>query len=211
MLGDDRPDKLTGPWLRELLDRNRVVRGQGLAHRPPSIRECHWLAESLNSLGFMAKAELWRRSLRQALDMLEESLPRERDYWVARLREWSGVMRLGAVARIQALDTLAGGIEAVRRLKDYDATPPVEQWHDFAPDLARMFREAMERANPGLRLGLSDKGPVAQYVAAVIPYITGDRPTSNAVARHLQRQKAKFQPAVHNENPQQNTPRVVVD
>ena len=50
----------------------------------------------------------------------------------------------------------------------------------------------MEDANPGTVLRLSNNGPLARYVAAVVPHITGERPSPGAVGRFLQREAAHF-------------------
>ncbi len=64
-------------------------------------------------------------------------------------------------------------------------------WNDFATSLATRFREAMQTTNPDVILELSDTGPVARFVTAAIPLITGETPTQVAVARHLQRKATK--------------------
>lgn len=61
------------------------------------------------------------------------------------------------------------------------------QWHKYARDLQVFFVEAMEEANPGSEIRLADDGPVSRFIAAVIPFITGERPKPTAIARHLQR------------------------
>jgi hypothetical protein len=88
------------------------------------------------------------------------------------------------------LDALATGLEGIRRLSDHSTTE-WEQWHDYAFNLGARFRHAMEKGNPGLKLGTSNDGPVARFVAAAIPYVSGEMPAVAAVARHLQREEAR--------------------
>jgi hypothetical protein len=45
----------------------------------------------------------------------------------------------------------------------------------------------MRSTNPTVELRVSNSGPIARFVAALIPTITGDRPTLVNVARFLQR------------------------
>jgi hypothetical protein len=62
-----------------------------------------------------------------------------------------------------------------------------KNWRDFAPDIAARFRQAMKKMDPNLPLGDRD-GPVASFVAAVIPLIFPDqRPSASAVGQFLAR------------------------
>lgn len=62
-------------------------------------------------------------------------------------------------------------------------------WHDLAPDVAARFREMMTKANPGQ--GFGDRGgPVAHFVAAVIPLVFADQmPDANTIGQFLARHR----------------------
>ena len=131
--------------------------------------------------------------------MLDEPLRLEREYLAGRfdpfadslIPEWLG-WNNPHDARLKVLNALAAALEAVTRLEDHDAPRRVEQWHEFARDLGLLFRAVMRRANPELELGLSNDGPIGRFVAAVIPFITGETPSVESVARHLQRQEVNI-------------------
>jgi hypothetical protein len=59
-------------------------------------------------------------------------------------------------------------------------------WHDLAEFVATAFRLAMAGTNEK-PLGASNDGPVARFVAAVIPKLTGETPSVAAVGKHLGR------------------------
>jgi len=73
---------------------------------------------------------------------------------------------------------------------DMDAVvlmPEYESWHDIAVAVASSFRLAMAEKNPHDRFGFSNDGPVARFVAEVVPMITGETPRVETVAQHLKR------------------------
>ncbi len=51
------------------------------------------------------------------------------------------------------------------------------------------FGTAMRPTNPGVRLEIGNTGPVSRFVAAAVPLISGERPTVDAVAQELKRQR----------------------
>jgi hypothetical protein len=67
--------------------------------------------------------------------------------------------------------------------------PPTETWHDFAVSLADDFRNAMHSVDSTLKLRPSNVGPIAKFLEAAIPLITGETPRMDAIGRHLQREE----------------------
>jgi hypothetical protein len=67
--------------------------------------------------------------------------------------------------------------------------PQTEKWHTYVVPLTEYFRDAMQVANPGIKLELSNHGPVSNFLAAVIPLISGESPKDETIARYLQREK----------------------
>ncbi len=187
----DPPAELTGAWLRALLERERVVRG---SHLPPS--NCDKLARNLAGYRELCARDARRQQLRSAIDKLRGLLPGE----IEHMRRIAASYRangehpedVALVLRqiVTAQDFLAGAWETWR--VGICPIVPLGRWQDFAWSLAGQFRDAMEAANPGIVLQLSNDGPVARYVAAVVPHITGERPSVGAVAKFLQREAAHF-------------------
>lgn len=67
------------------------------------------------------------------------------------------------------------------------ATPlKLKGWRDHAISLAQAFVEHYRNDNPGRRpIGISEGGPVASFVWAVVPLITQEAPTLNYVTVYL--------------------------
>jgi hypothetical protein len=64
-----------------------------------------------------------------------------------------------------------------------------DHWHACVEELASEFRLAMASTNPGLDLKDSNTGPISRFLSAVIPLITEEKPTPDAIARYLQRER----------------------
>jgi hypothetical protein len=177
---------ITGPDLCRIMDDQRVVR----SGRALSAAAYAKLADGVTELRDMVA--LGRGVFRQhdaltercagALATLADVLPAlRREYECER-------------AELEALDKLT---DAVRVACGRPwAQPPgdggrLEKWKDVAEALERDFRDAVASTNPGLKLGLSNDGPVARFVTAMIPHVTDERPTCDAVARCLQRETQK--------------------
>ena len=62
--------------------------------------------------------------------------------------------------------------------------PQVTKWRDLAIQMFTDFREAMASTNAKV-VGISEKGPAALFLAAVIPLVTGETPSNGNVAEHL--------------------------
>jgi hypothetical protein len=63
--------------------------------------------------------------------------------------------------------------------------PELRGWHSYTEILSGSFKLAMAGANPDREFGQSNDGPVARFVAAIIPHITGETPTVGAVSKRL--------------------------
>ena len=180
---DSGAPMITGADMRKILI-NHVLRG---AHKPPSHAACDKLARLVGQAGAFASIS---QSFRDA-HAREERLADALETLAALLPE----VRRGLDARNDALptlDRLAAAVTAAQTQLWGAHKVPVklpERWHDIAGRLAAEFREAMASTNPGLELGLSNTGPVARFIAAMTPIVTGEALTRDAIARHLQRAK----------------------
>jgi hypothetical protein len=79
-------------------------------------------------------------------------------------------------------------IERLRRLSVF--TPNSDRWmglgwKSLGEKLAQRFVDAMRPANPDFEPGYGHAGPVARFVAAIAPFLTGEHPTPASVATHL--------------------------
>jgi hypothetical protein len=64
------------------------------------------------------------------------------------------------------------------------------RWEPIGPILAEDLQNALLPANPRVRLRLSNRGPVARFVAKVVPLLTGDHPTTGSVATQLKTERS---------------------
>jgi hypothetical protein len=64
-----------------------------------------------------------------------------------------------------------------------------ERWPTVAGVLIEDFHNAMLPANPQLKLAFSHNGPLARFFAAIVPFLTGERPTPGSVATQLKARK----------------------
>ena len=175
---------MTGPELRSLLIDQRIIRG---SHILPSLDACNRLAGRIGEF-----AERHLGYLVQSADPHGEAIQRAMDDLVAKLAEARPVLveRRGK-ADIAALDRLAEAAALARPLAWSWGPLAIAhcRWHGHAAELADAFRVAMRSTNPDLELGLSNDGPLVRFLAFVIPQITGEEPSMDAIARHLQRRR----------------------
>lgn len=61
----------------------------------------------------------------------------------------------------------------------------LDNWHEISSIIAVFLKEAILSTNPHATLGLSNNGPAARFIAAVLPNITGDRLESGTVGKWL--------------------------
>jgi hypothetical protein len=73
----------------------------------------------------------------------------------------------------------------------------IHDWKHFAAFLADKFRDVVQASNPSsprLTNGGGSPNAVMLFLAAVIPHITGQTPTADAVRKHLKRRPAGDKP-----------------
>lgn len=70
-------------------------------------------------------------------------------------------------------------------LLDSPMTYGATGWKFLIDVLPKDFFNAMKPANPTFALGISAAGPVARFIAAVVPKLTGEHPTVGSVATQL--------------------------
>jgi hypothetical protein len=176
---------MTGADLRRIFDEQRVVRG---SYRQPSSAAYEKLAERVTDLSNAClkwvlgddPADERADKVAAALDTLEQLLPVTRARLTATLRS-DGVT---------VLDRLAETVREARAFawaNPHERPRAIERWHDVAVELAEAFRSAMDSTNAGTTFALSNRGPLARFLASVIPKVTGEQPRCDAIARYLQR------------------------
>ena len=71
-----------------------------------------------------------------------------------------------------------------RRIVERETAPDhVRGWRWLVDVLPPLLATALESTNPEVKLG--DEGPAARFVAAVVPFLSGEHPTVNTVAERL--------------------------
>jgi hypothetical protein len=136
------------------------------------------------------------RLTREAISALREVLPlardqpvRVREYWEQRTDDhpFKAALLAHADNMIEQIDKV---IANVASLEGFLGCPiqrleALRSWRDHAVQLAQEFVRHYRECNSGRSIGLATDGPVAIFVAAVTPLITGERPTPNNVAGYL--------------------------
>jgi hypothetical protein len=62
-----------------------------------------------------------------------------------------------------------------------------DRWQWLANVLPIDFEIAMRSTNRNYKTGLSHNGPLARFIAAVVPSLTGQHPTPDSVATQLKK------------------------
>jgi hypothetical protein len=191
-----------GQQMREWIRDQKIIAGNSLL---PTIEACQELADVTGGLqmivenrrGSWRAYEARRRRCLEAVRALLNDLPGWENEIRTSIEQHSEIGRLDMITKMQSLD-----LAALRSLNDAlgiaNARPlllvspsffteKVDRWHDFAETLAEAFRQAVRSTNPSLPLQPSNTGPVVRFLIAAIPHITGETPTTAAVARYLQR------------------------
>jgi hypothetical protein len=105
----------------------------------------------------------------------------------------AGVLRELTTRLTESGDTRAT-VERVRRSPGLLHSPlgyGAEGWKWLADVLPLDFVNAMKSANPEFAPGVSHTGPVARFLAAVVPMLTGEHPPAASIATQLKmRRKA---------------------
>ena len=103
----------------------------------------------------------------------------------------SGVLKMSArrldeIGAMEKFIAIAENYSVITDLDNYVG----ERWAAVAGVLVKDFHNAMLPANPELKLGLSHKGPLARFFAAIVPFLTGEHPTPESVATQLKARKS---------------------
>jgi hypothetical protein len=77
------------------------------------------------------------------------------------------------------------GVERIGSHAELARYEPAMGWKWLADALPKDFINAMKPNNPRFSPGLSYTGPVARFIAAVAPLLTGEHPTPASVATQL--------------------------
>lgn len=139
------------------------------------------------------REDYWRH---QYTDPLETQIASSAESLLSSLKELRhmyGVLENRYLAqKVEAIDRAR---EAVSRL--FAESIAVEHigrlpWHHLANVLPSDFETAIQTTNPGYKLGVGHEGPLARFIAAVAPRLTGEHPTPLSVTAELKKFKKKF-------------------
>ena len=183
--------------LRDLLERQVLCSAQGRRKFcMPAATEIAALAFSLNILkeeylvsqNVEAPLQRLQNRSRQLLAELKDNLAQRRNL----VANADGPAFTSAIEALDALHFLPG---MRRSFGEFRRGAFVEgradmSWQYFFAALDGSFRGAMGIANPGFNPGRSQTGILPRFVAAVSPYITGERPTVGTVGLKLKSLKS---------------------
>jgi hypothetical protein len=204
MTNSDEPS-FDADWLRQLIEDRHVLKDGGWKRF--SAEALHCMSSSIRVRAFRHKtpltiadelAPLRNEAARMAFEPLLDCLRERREFYARKARAyeldreqphgrdmarapWDSVLRI---------DHALWSLGLVAPLLTPLSTPePPTTWRDHAVDLAREFVLWHRIIQPDKPMGISEGGPVATYVAAVVPFITGEAPSVGAVARFLKENK----------------------
>jgi hypothetical protein len=153
----------------------------------------HYLAEQ-NVLSPRRESQ---HRIRAALKTLTETLPKLKQInetcYAAAVRELAAVRILTVLEK--RLAEINEAVSCITRIEQssflVEAGLGARDWKWLADVLPQDFCNAMKRSNPKFTGGFGHDGPVARFVAAVAPMLTGEHPTAGSVATQLKvRRKA---------------------
>jgi hypothetical protein len=168
--------------------------------RLPGSPDLTTLGRKLSILAGLASLQrgpwqtIWRQRVmaRDAMGELQKSLSPLIEYALEKQAESGDLMSALYIDELRKLRNLQGSIEALQELNYLFVAPPqISGWKDIAPILAELFKDAMRNANPHKTFGNSNGGPVAKFVSAMIPMITGELIKPESVSAHLKGRKSQ--------------------
>lgn len=173
----------------------------------PSAASCEALAETADGLRLWidASRRSWRadrdrkRRISEAVSILINDLPHIEESLAAAIdvyrRKDNEAGQIGARLAQRKLSVVQGLNSELVAFRDCPAilvsvlsiTDDVDRWHEYGQDLVEAFREAARTVNPNEPFTLSNNGPATRFLAAAIPHISGERPSTVAIARYFGR------------------------
>ena len=185
--------------LRTLL-RDTVLKGN---QTMPSVAALHDLASILNSLrGLYAFLSKDTKDAKRRADKVRDAFSTIQEFFEERAEAcgWTDTPKVDTktYAVEQALyNHFYSFMEAFRDHPfDLDMDADViagylNGWHSIAGKIACSFKGAMADTTNGAAFGLSNEGPIPRFVAAIIPIITGETPSIQAVGKWLKDEARK--------------------
>lgn len=169
-------------------------------YRPPRASDLEQLAIALNRIhtNYVLAVTVWKASKPRA-DNIKAAVATLALFFEERRQAClEGHISAQVIENEKHLsDRFFSFVEALERHDfqlDMDAgllTPDIEGWRQIAEVVAGFFIAAMAPNNGGKILGRSNDGPLPQFVARVIPLITGEEPSVGNVANQLKDEARK--------------------
>ncbi|MFY9771951.1 MAG: hypothetical protein WAK04_17190 [Xanthobacteraceae bacterium] len=143
-----------------------------------------------------------------ALETLAVVLPRLKAKTQAELDflravKWGGNIVAAKEKRLHEIEALLQSVLIAMRAKFWNrfwgqrnTVENNKKWHELQEALCRDFIAAMRPTNPHETFGLSEKGVLARFIAAVMPSITGETVKSSSVGQHRKKAARKKNHAV---------------
>lgn len=110
--------------------------------------------------------------------------------WAVENREIISIGAFGVNDRIDIIENFiisASNLRSNGLLSGYKKQLSMNKWHSWAVVIASSFCSVINKNNPTVSLRYSNTGPIVRYLRAIIPLITGEEPSTVAIARYLQR------------------------
>jgi hypothetical protein len=182
--------------VRDVLSRV-VLKG---SWKPPADADLEQLVADLNGfrklvwLNRGAFKESRQRSIAvgEAVTILSKNLPKMLEEARPTAADFGMIMSIAEHAR--NLETLYNAVSDIgatnwflMEFGPFDR-PLIEEWKHVAPGLADILRDALAGANPTKTLRNSNGGPIARFIAHVLPHITGDSLAPETISAFLKRQ-----------------------
>lgn len=200
----ERPaEPITAQSVRELFERcvlsgGLKIPGDAELEQLASILE-YWRQIFLNEQILLHRRELQESglaALRTLTAALSEIAKLDESNFSAAARESApmGILRYLSerLAESNGARALAQSVGGHRGLAYWPASFGANGWQWLADVLPEDFIAAMKSTNPTFAPGIGHAGPIASFLAAVAPLVTGEHPTPASIATQLKaRRKAQ--------------------
>jgi hypothetical protein len=201
MSGPSRASPLSGgAALRDWLREEGIVTG---GFRLPTIETCNDLADAAAGCHMLVMKsregtgpKKWRdreTAISGALDTLATLLPEWEDEIPLETTraDRNGPLWRRMESEAREVAALLAAVRIAKRilpLNRFAEWIPLEQWPDYAEELALAFVVAIRSTNPDREeLRYSNDGPISRFLERIIPEISGETPRGETIMRRLQR------------------------
>ncbi|GAC1415414.1 MAG: hypothetical protein NVSMB6_17710 [Burkholderiaceae bacterium] len=143
--------------------------------------------------GQWKEIEACRQAIARAIALIDTSVPELRKQLLEADNSKSPPTNIFK-AELLALDNFKNATDLIKDhpyLMPFGATrsPRLERWHDYGPFIAAAFIDALEHANPGIKVQFSNTGPLSRFMRVAIDLISSEQPNGATVVQYLRKLK----------------------